>query len=107
MLSARELFRAQGSPDAYVIDPIFNGKPLENDAAAFDPLRSFASESQMNRAAPVNVRQHGASWLTLADPARPNRRACGDGAVAEAWDTNAKTKQSQLTPPGIDDAKPT
>lgn len=28
MLSARELFRAQGFPDEYIIDPIYNGKPL-------------------------------------------------------------------------------
>ena len=28
MLSPRELFRAQGFPDSYVIDPIFKGKPL-------------------------------------------------------------------------------
>jgi len=28
MLSARELFRAQSFPDSYIIDPIFNGKPL-------------------------------------------------------------------------------
>lgn len=28
MLSPRELFRAQGFPDDYIIDPIFNGRPL-------------------------------------------------------------------------------
>lgn len=28
MLTPRELFRAQGFPDAYVIDPLHNGKPL-------------------------------------------------------------------------------
>lgn len=28
MLSPRELFRAQGFPDTYIIDPIFNGRPL-------------------------------------------------------------------------------
>ena len=28
MLSARELFRAQGFPDSYIIDPIFEGKHL-------------------------------------------------------------------------------
>jgi DNA (cytosine-5)-methyltransferase 1 len=28
MLSPRELFAAQGFPPDYVIDPIFNGKPL-------------------------------------------------------------------------------
>jgi DNA (cytosine-5)-methyltransferase 1 len=28
MLKPRELFRAQGFPDSYVIDPVFNGKPL-------------------------------------------------------------------------------
>ena len=28
MLVARELFRAQGFPDSYVIDPVYNGKPL-------------------------------------------------------------------------------
>jgi DNA (cytosine-5)-methyltransferase 1 len=28
MLTPRELFRAQGFPDSYIIDPIFKGKPL-------------------------------------------------------------------------------
>lgn len=32
MLSPRELFRAQGFPDGYVIDPIFEGRPLTKTA---------------------------------------------------------------------------
>jgi DNA (cytosine-5)-methyltransferase 1 len=32
MLAPRELFRAQGFTDQYVIDPIFNGKPLTKTA---------------------------------------------------------------------------
>jgi DNA (cytosine-5)-methyltransferase 1 len=32
MLHPRELFRAQGFPDSYVIDPEFNGKPLTKTA---------------------------------------------------------------------------
>ena len=32
MLAAREQFRAQGFPDSYIIDPIFNGKPLTKTA---------------------------------------------------------------------------
>lgn len=32
MLTPRELFRAQGFPDSYVIDPIYNGKPLTKTA---------------------------------------------------------------------------
>jgi DNA (cytosine-5)-methyltransferase 1 len=32
MLNARELFRAQGFPDSYVIDPAVNGKPLSGTA---------------------------------------------------------------------------
>lgn len=32
MLSPRELFRAQGFPDSYVIDPEYNGKPLTKTA---------------------------------------------------------------------------
>jgi DNA (cytosine-5)-methyltransferase 1 len=32
MLQPRELFRAQGFPDSYVIDPIVNGKPLTKTA---------------------------------------------------------------------------
>jgi len=32
MLGARELFRAQGFPDTYKIDPIYNGKPLTKTA---------------------------------------------------------------------------
>lgn len=32
MLSPRELFRAQGFDDSYVIDPIYNGKPLTKTA---------------------------------------------------------------------------
>lgn len=28
MLRPRELFRAQGFPDSYIIDPVYNGKPL-------------------------------------------------------------------------------
>lgn len=32
MLTARELFRAQGFPDSYIIDPLFNGKPLTKTA---------------------------------------------------------------------------
>jgi len=32
MLSPRELFRAQGFPDHYVIDPIYEGKPLTKTA---------------------------------------------------------------------------
>lgn len=32
MLSPRELFRAQGFPDEYVIDPVVNGKPLSKTA---------------------------------------------------------------------------
>lgn len=32
MLSPRELFKAQGFPDSYIIDPIYNGKPLTKTA---------------------------------------------------------------------------
>ena len=32
MLSPRELFRAQGFDDSYIIDPIFNGKPMTKTA---------------------------------------------------------------------------
>lgn len=32
MLSPRELFRAQGFPDSYIIDPEYNGKPLTKTA---------------------------------------------------------------------------
>ncbi|WP_017941681.1 DNA cytosine methyltransferase [Thioalkalivibrio sp. ALE6] len=32
MLQPRELFRAQGFPDTYVIDPVVNGKPLTKSA---------------------------------------------------------------------------
>ena len=32
MLSPRELFRAQGFPDSYIIDPLFEGKPLSKTA---------------------------------------------------------------------------
>lgn len=32
MLTPRELARAQGFPDSYVLDPIFNGKPLSKSA---------------------------------------------------------------------------
>ena len=32
MLAPRELFRAQGFPDSYIIDPVVNGKPLPKDA---------------------------------------------------------------------------
>jgi DNA (cytosine-5)-methyltransferase 1 len=32
MLTPRELFRAQGFPDSYIIDPIFDGKPLTKTA---------------------------------------------------------------------------
>ena len=32
MLTARELFRAQGFPDAYIIDPEVDGKPLTKTA---------------------------------------------------------------------------
>jgi len=32
MLSPRELFRAQGFPDSYVIDPVFEGKRLTKTA---------------------------------------------------------------------------
>ncbi|MCG8694671.1 MAG: DNA cytosine methyltransferase [Minwuiales bacterium] len=32
MLAARELFRAQGVPDSYKIDPVVNGKPLSKTA---------------------------------------------------------------------------
>jgi DNA (cytosine-5)-methyltransferase 1 len=32
MLRARELFRAQGFPDSYVIDPVVDGKPLSGTA---------------------------------------------------------------------------
>jgi len=32
MLSPRELFRAQGFPDSYIIDPEFNGKPMTKTA---------------------------------------------------------------------------
>jgi DNA (cytosine-5)-methyltransferase 1 len=28
MLTPRELFRAQGFPDSYMINPMFNGRPL-------------------------------------------------------------------------------
>jgi len=31
-LTPRELFRAQGFPDSYIIDPIVNGKPLSKTA---------------------------------------------------------------------------
>lgn len=32
MLTPRELFRAQGFPDSYIIDPVYNGKPLSKEA---------------------------------------------------------------------------
>ncbi|MDH5394517.1 MAG: DNA (cytosine-5-)-methyltransferase [Gammaproteobacteria bacterium] len=32
MLAPRELYRAQGFPDQYIIDPVFNGKPLSKKA---------------------------------------------------------------------------
>lgn len=32
MLVARELYRAQGFPESYIIDPLFNGKPLSESA---------------------------------------------------------------------------
>lgn len=32
MLTPRELFRAQGFPDTYIIDPLYNGKPLSKTA---------------------------------------------------------------------------
>lgn len=32
MLSPRELARAQGFPDNYILDPIVNGKPLSKTA---------------------------------------------------------------------------
>ena len=32
MLSPRELARAQGFPDSYVIEPVFEGKPLSKTA---------------------------------------------------------------------------
>jgi DNA (cytosine-5)-methyltransferase 1 len=32
MLQPRELFRAQGFPDSYIIDPLFNGKPMTKTA---------------------------------------------------------------------------
>lgn len=32
MLTPRELFRAQGFPNSYVIDPEYNGKPLTKTA---------------------------------------------------------------------------
>ena len=32
MLTPRELFRAQGSPDDYVIAPLYNGRPLTKTA---------------------------------------------------------------------------
>ncbi len=32
MLTPRELFRAQGFPDTYVIDPVVDGKPLTKEA---------------------------------------------------------------------------
>jgi len=32
MLTPRERFRAQGFPDSYIIDPIYNGKPLSETA---------------------------------------------------------------------------
>jgi DNA (cytosine-5)-methyltransferase 1 len=32
MLTPRELFRAQGFPDTYKIDPVFEGKPLTKTA---------------------------------------------------------------------------
>lgn len=32
MLQPRELYRAQGFPDSYIIDPVFNGKPLTKTA---------------------------------------------------------------------------
>jgi DNA (cytosine-5)-methyltransferase 1 len=32
MLTPRELARAQGFPDSYVLDPVVNGKPLSKSA---------------------------------------------------------------------------
>ena len=32
MLSPRELFRAQGFPESYIIDPLYNGKPMTKTA---------------------------------------------------------------------------
>jgi len=32
MLTPRELYRAQGFPDSYIIDPIVNGKPMTKTA---------------------------------------------------------------------------
>lgn len=32
MLTPRELARAQGFPDSYILDPVFNGKPLSKSS---------------------------------------------------------------------------
>jgi DNA (cytosine-5)-methyltransferase 1 len=64
MLTPRELARAQGFPDSYVLDPIFNGKPLSKsaqvrmignsvcpDVATALIVANFAHEKQMAGAA--------------------------------------------------------
>ena len=64
MLSPRELFRAQGFPESYIIDPMWNGKPLNKTAQvrmcgnSVSPVMAralvsanFASQTQVERVA--------------------------------------------------------
>lgn len=44
MLSPRELFRAQGFPDSYIIDPLVDGKPLTIEAQQRNVGNSVARE---------------------------------------------------------------
>ncbi len=60
MLQPRELFRAQGFPDSYVIDPIYRGKPLTKTAqtrmcgnSVSPPMARAIVEANLRQRAPV------------------------------------------------------
>jgi DNA (cytosine-5)-methyltransferase 1 len=62
MLRARELFRAQGFDDSYIIDPVINGKPLSHDAQ----VRMVGNSVSPNVAAAIvraNVTQSSSSQV--------------------------------------------
>jgi len=77
MLQSRELYRAQGFPDSYIIDPEYNGKPLTKTAqvrmvgnsVSPPPAKALIEANYMNNTA----RQHKEEPLYIEKPYREKR----------------------------------
>lgn len=67
MLQPRELFRAQGFPDSYIIDPMYNGKPLTKGAQ----VRMCGNSVPPDPAEALVKANYANSWVGMDFLAKP------------------------------------